>query len=147
MRLEYVEVQFECLIERDYSISVHLQQFFCVMYREHICRARAIYRGIQFVSFSLFKDLFPSFTGFVCFCLYSFFLCSLIFVFDLFLFPVCFLDFFNYYFSFFSTCQVSSRYTYFQFLFSKITQCNFSLRLTNRWSRKKALREPSLGLV
>ena len=76
-----------------------------------------------------------------------FFFCSLIFVFDLFLFPVCFLDFFNYYFSFFSTCQVSSRYTYFQFLFSKITQCNFSLRLTNRWSRKKALREPSLGLV
>ena len=76
-----------------------------------------------------------------------FFFCSLIFVFDLFLFPVCFLDFFNYYFSFFSTCQVSSRYTYFQFLFSKITQCNFSVRLTNRWSRKKALREPSLGLV
>lgn len=63
------------------------------------------------------------------------------------LFPVYFLDFFNYYFSFFSTCQVSSRYTYFQFLFSKITQCNFSLRLTNRWSRKKAPREPSLGLV
>ena len=83
----------------------------------------------------------------VLFVFVSIFLCSLIFVFDLFSFPVCFLDFLNNYFSFFLISQVSSRYIYFQFLYSKITQCNFSLRLTNRWSRKKAPREPSLGLV
>lgn len=61
----------------------------------------------------------------VLFVFVSIFLCSLIFVFDLFSFPVCFLDFLNNYFSFFLISQVSSRYIYFQFPYSKITQCNF----------------------
>ena len=111
----------------------------CDLQRYPVCFVLAVLRPFSvFHRFCLFLSLFIfSLLSNLCFR----------FVFVSCLFPVCFLDFFNYYFSFFSTCQVSSRYTYFQFLFSKITQCNFSVRLTNRWSRKKALREPSLGLV
>ena len=127
---------------------VHLQQFCCVV----LCIVNAFAELVRSIEVSsLFRSrCFKTFSRlsrvlFVFVSIYFFF--ALQSFFDLFLFPVCFLDFLNYYFSFFSTCQVSSRYTYFQFLFSKITQYNFSLRLTNRWSRKKALREPSLGLV